>query len=63
LSNELIFKEVVQLCDFNQLVNVSDPEINVESMQEVSFFALLAVINLTKDSAKGQQMARENHAI
>jgi hypothetical protein len=35
----------------------------VDSMQEVSFFALLAVINLTQDSAKGQQMARENHAI
>jgi len=34
-------------------VNESDPESNIESVQEVSFFALLAVINLTKDSVKG----------
>lgn len=29
----------------------------------MSFFALLALISLTNESVKGQQMAKENHAI
>lgn len=32
-------------------------------MQEVAFYALLALINLTQDSPKGQAMAKEGQAI
>jgi hypothetical protein len=35
-------------------MNEADPDVTEESMQEVSFFALLVLINLKQDSPKGQ---------
>jgi len=34
-------------------MNEADPDVSEESMQEVAFYALLALINLTQDSPKG----------
>ena len=42
-----IIERLIFLIDFNQLINESDPDASIESLQEISFFALLAVINLT----------------
>lgn len=47
---EQFTKHLVQLCDFNHLVNESDPDAPVESLQEISFYALLALINLTHEN-------------
>lgn len=40
------------LTDFNQLITESDPDASIESLQEISFFALLALINLTQDNSE-----------
>ena len=43
-----VIQRLVFLIDFNQLINESDPDATVESLQQISFFALLALINLTE---------------
>jgi hypothetical protein len=42
-----IVERLIFLCDFNQLINESDPDASVESLQEISFFAFLAIMNHT----------------
>jgi len=62
LTKEFI-AEVIKLTDLNQVMNEADPDVSEENMQEVTFYALLALINLTCDSPKGQVMAKEAQAI
>ena len=50
-------ERVVFLIDFNQLINESDPDASVESLQEISFFALLAMINHSADNKEVQALA------
>jgi hypothetical protein len=38
---------LVQFCDFNELSNFADPEMPVESLQEISLYGLLAMVNLS----------------
>lgn len=52
-----VTERLIFLIDFNQLINESDPETSIDSLQEISFFALLALINLTKDNPSAQEIA------
>ena len=58
-ATQEIIERLVFLVDFNQLINESDPDASVESLQEISFFALLAVINHTKDNKEVASMFGE----
>jgi hypothetical protein len=58
-----VTERLVFLIDFNQLINESDPDASIDSLQEISFFALLAMINLTKDNPDGQGIAGQFGAI
>ena len=42
------------LADFNNLILESDPETSVENLQKISLFALLCLINLSKNSPYAQ---------
>ena len=44
-------KNVIYLLDFNGLYVEADPDTPVESLQEISFYALLAIINFCLDNA------------
>ena len=44
-------KNVIFLLDFNGLYVEADPDTPVESLQEISFYALLAIINFCLDNA------------
>ena len=44
-------KRVIKLLDYNGLVVEADIDTPVESLQEISFYALLALINFTLDNA------------
>jgi hypothetical protein len=46
-----VVERLVFLADFNQLITESDPDASIDSLQEISFFALLALINHTKGNA------------
>ena len=54
---------MVFLADFNQLITESDPDASIESLQEISFFALLALINHTKDNTSSQKVAGQSGAV
>ena len=43
-------KNFVYLLDFNELVNESDPDTPVETLQEISFYSLLAIISLSSEN-------------
>ena len=62
-ATQEIIERLVFLVDFNQLINESDPDASVESLQEISFFALLAVINHTNDNKNVASMYGEYNAI
>ena len=49
-------KRLVHLSDFNELINEGDAEASVESLMEVAFYSLLALINLSLNNAGCQQM-------
>lgn len=53
---QLIEREIF-LIDFNQLINESDPNASVDSLQEISFFALLAMINHSSGNPEVQALA------
>lgn len=61
-TNEIV-ERLIFLVDFNQLINESDPDASIESLQEISFFALLAVINHTKDNKAVASMFGEFNAL
>lgn len=44
---EPLIERLLFLADFNQLITESDPEASVESLQQISLFAFLALIKLT----------------
>ena len=46
--NQIVIERLIFLSDFNQLINESDPESSIESLQEISLFSLLAIINHTE---------------
>lgn len=46
-STRDVGKRLIFLLDFNRLVNVADPEHGVESLMEISFYSLLALVNLS----------------
>ena len=50
---------MIFLSDFNQLINESNPDSSVESLQEISFFAFLALMNHTQDNKQVQAMVGE----
>ena len=50
------------LADFNQLITESDPEASIQSLQQISLFAFLALIKLTSSPA-GCQLATSYNAI
>jgi hypothetical protein len=58
-----VTERLVFLIDFNQLINESDPDTSIDSLQEISFFALLALINHTKDNQGAQLIAGQYGAI
>ena len=39
---------LIELADFNELINLGEADATVESLMEISFYALLALINLTQ---------------
>jgi hypothetical protein len=49
-SSREVLKRLIALSDFNELINQGDPEDTVEATQEISFYALLALINLSSQS-------------
>ncbi len=49
-SSREIVKRLVSLMDFNELVNEGEAESSLESLMEISFYALLALINMTHDN-------------
>ena len=49
MVDELI-KNVIYLLDFNGLYVEADLDTPVESLQEISFYALLALINFSLDN-------------
>lgn len=54
--NQSIIERLVFLADFNQLINESDPESSVESLQEITLYAILAIINHTQSMVEAQQI-------
>lgn len=51
LSKREIVRRLISLADFNELINQAVPESTVEQVQEVVFFALLALINLLQKNS------------
>ena len=49
-------KRLIFLLDFNRLVNVADPEHGVESLMEISFYSLLALVNLSQANIAFQEI-------
>jgi hypothetical protein len=45
------------------LINESDPDASIESLQEISFFALLAVINQTQENKEAASLFGELNGI
>ena len=56
-------KNVIFLLDFNGLYVEADPDTPVESLQEISFYALLALINFTLDNAVSQDFVAKHGAV
>lgn len=56
MTDEFI-RATVHLSDFNELINDSDPDTPIEVLQEISFYAFLALINLTQENWDAQLMA------
>ncbi len=55
-SSPEIVRRLVQLIDFNQNVNEEEAEFPLEVIMEVSFYGLLAVINLTHENMGAQDL-------
>lgn len=53
-SNEQVIERLIFLADFNQLINESDPEASLESLQKISFFAFLALVGILKSNPAAQ---------
>ena len=50
---------LIFLADFNNLILESDPETSVENLQKISLFALLCLINLSKNSPYAQAIGNQ----
>ena len=46
-------KCIVFLLNFNELVNKCDPDMPMETLQEIAFYAILAAISFTKNNQTG----------
>jgi hypothetical protein len=51
------------LTDLAQLINEADIDQHEDELEEAAFYALLALIELCRNSVQGQQLARESNAI
>lgn len=49
-QREAFAQQLVYLLDFNELALESDPDTPVEALQEISFYALLAIISIAKEN-------------
>lgn len=58
-STREVLKRLVFLMDFNQLINESEAESSIENLMEVSFYTLLAVINLSHENLICQQLVNK----
>lgn len=47
-------KRLIFLIDFNELVNSNENELSVDTIMEISFYSLLALINLTHNNLSCQ---------
>ena len=47
-------KRLIQLSDFNELINEGEAEATVESLMEIAFYSLLALINLSLENSACQ---------
>jgi len=45
-----VVERLIFLSDFNQLINESNPDSSIESLQEISFFAFMAIMNHTSSN-------------
>lgn len=54
-STREILKRLISLSDFNELVNEGEVDSTVESLQEISFYSLLALINVSLNNQTAQQ--------
>lgn len=55
-ATTLFVERLIFLSDFNQLINESDPESSLTSLQQISLFSLLAIINHTSTMQEIQMM-------
>ena len=62
MDDELI-KRIIYLLDFNGLYVEADLDTPVESLQEISFYALLALINFSLDNLTSQDFVAKHGAI
>jgi len=62
-GTEEFAEHLVFLTDFNELVNESDPDASVEALQEISFYALLAMINYCQHCKQNQNLVAKQRAI
>ncbi|CDW82063.1 UNKNOWN [Stylonychia lemnae] len=58
-STREILKRLIFLMDFNQLINEGEAEAPIESLMEVSFYALLSLINLSHENLICQQLVNK----
>ena len=56
-------KILVYLLDFNELVNASDPDTPVETLQEISFYSLLAIISIVRENQAAQDIYAKHGVI
>ncbi len=55
-STRDLLKRLISLSDFNEMINEGDPEAPVDSLLEISFYSLLALINISLDNSTCQQL-------
>lgn len=49
-----MIKRLISLGDFNELINEGEADMTVDSLQEISFYAMLALVNLVQDNQTAQ---------
>lgn len=56
-STPELLKRLIELADFNELINMGEAEATVESLMEIAFYSLLGLINITMSNPNAQQVA------
>ena len=55
-STREVVKRLIQLAEFNELINEGEADATVESLMEIAFYSLLALINLSLENATCQSL-------